>query len=145
MDLQAVREAVDTRLATITTTRTFPFPPDQVPAGNATVIVITPADVYVSYQEAFAKGLAVIRLVISPWIPYADPRSAFNRLDELLSSGTGETRSIIDKLMDTDRTLSGAIGDVVLESVTGVRVVQSPDNVRYLTADLNVRILTGRR
>lgn len=145
MDLRAIREAVADRLATVPGVRPSPFPPDSISSGGATLVVLAPAEQYVSYQEAFAKGLAVVRLVVSPYIPMADPRSAFAELDALLSSGTGESRSLIDALMDTDRSLGAVVGDVVLESVENVQALTVAEGARYLTADLSIRILVGRR
>ncbi len=145
MDLRAIREAVAERLSTVPGVRPAAFPPDSISSGGATLVVLAPAETYVNYQEAFAKGLAVVRLVVSPYIPMADPRSAFNELDALLSSGTGESRSLIDALMDTDRSLGAVVGDVVLESVENVQALTVAEGARYLTADLQFRILVGRR
>lgn len=145
MDLRAIREALAERLAEVASVRAFPFPPDQTPTGSATVVVIAPAEQHVDYQAAFAKGLAIVRYVISPYIPLVDPKSAFAELDALLSSGTGEARSLIDALMDRDRTYAGVTGDIVLDDVTNVQAISTSEGARYLTADLTIRVLVGRR
>jgi hypothetical protein len=144
MDLRAIREGLAERLATVPGVRVEAFPPDQVNPGNAALLVVAMGETYVDYHQAFAQGLAIVNVILSPYLPMVSPRSAFASLDELLSSGTGQTRSLIDALMGTDRTLGGVCSDLVVDEASNVQALNVADGARYLTCDIAVRILVGR-
>lgn len=144
MDLRAIREAVAERVAQVPAVRVAAFPPDQVNPGNNALVVVAPGETYVDYHQAFNKGLAIVNLVLSPYVPMTDPRTAFATLDEILSSGASEPRSLIDTLMDTDRTLGGVCADLVVDEVSNVQSLTVAEGARYLTADIALRIMVGR-
>jgi hypothetical protein len=144
MNISDIRVGLADLLNTIPDVQALAFPPDQIPAGNNTVIVVAPAAEYIDYHEAFAGGLAIVRFTLTPYIQMVDPRSAFNRLDALISSGTGEPKSIIDFLMAKPRTLDGACFDMVVDSVSNVSADISTDAARYLTATIELRVYAGR-
>ena len=144
MRLQDIREAIEQRLKDIDGVRPVPFVPDQTQTGNGLVVVVAPDANYFDYWQAFSGGLGYVRFNLSPYVQMTDPRSAFNRLDELLSSGAGSTKSIVDALMLADRTLGGVCADVVVEGAGDVRAEVIADGARYLTCDIAVRVLVGR-
>lgn len=144
MRLADIREAVAERVATVTGVRAVAHAPDQIPAGAASVVIVTPGSPYIDYHEAFAGGLAVVNLTLSPWVQLGEPRAAMARLDDLLSSGAGASSSLIDALMGSDRTLGGVCADLVVDDASNVRGEQSVDGARYLICDLSLRVLVRR-
>ena len=144
MDLRAIREAISERIATVPGVRPVAFAPDTVSTGNAVLVVVGHGDPYVNYHEAFNKGLAMVNMTLSPYVPMNDPRSAFAVLDELVSSGTGSPRSLIDALMDSDRTLGGVCSDLVVDDASNVQTIEPAAGVRFLSCDLAIRIPVGR-
>lgn len=144
MNLAAIREAVAQRLADVPGVRPLSHPADSIPTGAGTVVTVEPDSTYVDFQQAFAKGLATVRLTLTIWVQAADLRAAFGRLDALLSSGPSESQSLIDALMDRDRSLGGVIHDLVVDQASSVRSESLADGARYLCADLSLRVLVGR-
>lgn len=144
MNLQAIHEAVAARIDTVPGVRASPFPLDDIPTGNAVAVFVAPGAQWVNFHEAFAKGLALVNLVVTPYIQLVSIRSAHESLQRLCSSGLTETGSIIDALMNTDRTLGDVCDDLVMDEVVNVQAVTSQANVRYLSGDLNMRVLVKR-
>lgn len=144
MNLASIREAVAARLSEVAGLRAYAVAPDQIPAGVATVVAVNPGDPYVDFQQAFAKGLGFVNFTIMVWVQAVDMRAAMIRLDSLLSSGSDASRSIVDSLMDRDRTLGGVCADLVVDSCDNVRGETVADGARYLCADLNLRVMVGR-
>lgn len=144
MNLQSIREAIATRIDSLTGVRASAFPPDGISTGQATLVAVAPGDPWIDFHEAFAKGLAVVRWTLSPYIAMVSDRAAFAELDALCSSGTGITRSLIDQIMGSDRTLGGVCADVVVDEAVNPQVLTVADGARYLTCDINLRVLVGR-
>lgn len=144
MNLADIREGIAARLAEVPGVRSVAHPPDSIPTGAATVVTVEPDSTYVDYAQAFAKGLASVRLTATLWIQAADLRAAFGRLDALLSSGSGEGQSLVDALMDRDRTFGGVCHDIVVDQASSIRTESLADGARYLCADLSIRVLVGR-
>lgn len=145
MILSGIREALADRVSDVPGCRGIPYPPDSIPTGNAVAVTVTPDSTYVDYHRAFVGGLAYVNLTVTVWVPAADMRSAMNRLDVLLSSGSeADAGSLIDTLMSVDRSLGGLIDDLVVDNATNVRAEMLADGVRYLCADLSLRIMVRR-
>lgn len=145
MDLTAIREGLATAIDAVPGLQVFAFPPDQVPVGNAPVaVVMHPAGVFVDYHEAFNKGLATVNFTVVVYVQYVATKYAFAAMESFCSSGTGETASIIDTVMDGDRTLGGVCSDLVFDRVSNIIVATNTDGIRYLTAELDVRVLATR-
>lgn len=151
MDLRAIREAVAERLATVPGVRPYAFPADQVATSidGVGVAVSTGAESYVDYAESFGPSRTEhVFLTLSVYVPYVDPKSAYNTLDELLSTGTATSRSLVDALMydasPPDRTLGGVCADLVVDGVENVQVLSIESGARYLVADVPVRIIAKR-
>lgn len=118
----------------------LPYPPDQIPAGVADFAYVEVDGV--DYWEAFSNGLAFLRLQLTVNVQLVDPRSAHTRIRDLLSSGTGETRSIIDAVM-ADRTVGGLTGGMIVDTATRPHV-ESDGEQRRLVSELTMRIPIGR-
>ena len=145
MKLADIREAVAERLGSVPGVRPIAYPADSIPTGAATVVTVEPESTWVDYHQAFAKGLAVVRLQLTAWVQASDMRAAMGRLDALASSGTGCDQSLADALMDRDRTLGGVCHDVIVDSVSAPRAETLADGARYLCSDWSVRIYAGRQ
>ena len=143
MNLPDIVEAIKVRLEDVDGVRPYAYQLDTIPAGQGDVVMVTPAPTLIDYQQALKGGLAYVNLTLLVFIQMTDPRSAYLRLYELASSGTGESRSLIDALMIGDRTFGGVQGDVVVDDLSNVRGEQF-DGGRYLTAEIGVRVLVGR-
>lgn len=88
------------------------YPGDGV---NGQCIFIYPSpDGYVDYWATFGGpiGLAVVHLELQIRTTAADDASAQMVIDELLSVGTGNGRSLIDAIR-SDHTLDGTVDDVM--------------------------------
>lgn len=144
MNLPDVMEAIAERLRDIDGVRPYAYPLDSIPAGQGDVVMVTPAATLVNYFQAMKGGLAFVDLALVLHVQMSSDRAAFQRLNDLASSGTGETRSIIDALMLGDRTFGGVCGDIVLQDLSNVRSEIVADGARYLTAEFNVRVYVGR-
>jgi hypothetical protein len=144
MNLVDICEAIAERLRDVDGLRPEAYQLDSPPAGNGDVIMVTPGPTLVEFQRAMSGGLAYVNLSLLVFIQMTDTRSAFLRLNDLMSSGTGETRSVIDALMLGDRTFGGVCGDIVVDDVSNVRAEIVADGARYLTAEFNVRVFVGR-
>jgi len=145
MDLTAIRNGLATAVDAVPSLQVFAYQPDQMPVGNAPVAIITsPAGVYVDYNEAFNRGLATVYYTIVVYVQFVATKYAFDALEDFISSGTGLTQSIVDTVMDGDRTLGGSCSDLVFDRVSNIGVVTNTDGIRYLSAEIDVRVLAAR-
>jgi hypothetical protein len=142
MNVTEIRQALKRALLEVDGVRPFDYPVEEPPAGQGDVVVVMDGAALVEYQQAFANGLATVNLVLRIYIQASDIRTAYLRRDALLSSGTGEARSIVDAVM-FDRTLGG-IGNVVVDQSEGVELDTTFGGIRYLVTDLALRVLVGR-
>lgn len=143
MNVPEIMEAIAERLKDVDGVRPFPYQLDNVPAGQGDVVMVTPSPTLIDYQQAMRGGLAYVNLSLLLFVQMTSERAAFGRLNDLASSGTGEARSIIDVLMEGDRTFGGVCGDIVVDDLTNVRA-EVVDGARYLTAEFGLRVLVGR-
>ena len=145
MNLTSIREALAAAVDTVPNLQVSAFPLDQIPVGNTPVAVIIPgAGSYVDYNQASNKGLATVTFTVIVYVQYAAPKYSFAAMEAFISSGTGMTSSIVDAVMDGDRTLGGVCSDLVFDRVSNIIVATNTDGVRYLTAELDVRVLAAR-
>lgn len=151
MDLRAIREAVAERLQAVPGVWAYAWPADHVATSGAAigVTVSNGEEAYVDYAESFGPSRTEqVYLTVTVYVPYVDPRSAWNTLDELLSTGTATSRSLVDALMyeasPPDRTLGGVCQHIKVDGVTNLGFRDSEQGARYLTADLPVHIIAKR-
>lgn len=112
LDLVAIRTALAAQLGNVAGLEVYRNHPGipVVPSAGAAVIVM-PDQYYVSYAETFPGqigALADVSLLLQVYAQSSDPVSGQDRIDELLSSGNGQSRSIIDAI-EADRTLGGVV------------------------------------
>ena len=143
MDIKAIRDGLKDRLDTIDGLRVHDTLPDVI---NPPAAVIFPDEPFIAPNEAFGKGLAEARFRVLLYVQRVSARGAQDALDEYLSGGTGETRSLLDAL-EEDRTLDGVVSSLV---VTGIGAYGSTtfgegDNaVLYGSAELRVSVYARR-
>lgn len=138
LDIAAIRDGVATRLATVSGLRVHDTIPDDITPPAAVVQVAS-----VKYQEAFAGGLAEVRLRVTLVASKSSDRSGQNKLDAYLSSGTGQSSSIVDAI-EADPTLDGSVDSAAISDDDidyGVATFGSTD---YWKADLYVVALRDR-
>lgn len=151
MNLQAIREQVAVQLSGVDGLRAYAYKLEQIPAGNADHLFVVPGDPYVTFNDANAGGLSTVRLNLEVWVRAADMRTGSNRLDALLSAGTGESRSVIDALMGigndpsgVDHSLADEADDIVIDDAVQVRSEVEDNGERFLVAELGLRVMTER-
>lgn len=113
VDLTTIRDAMATRIGTVTGVRAYARMPGPIVTSseaNTAVIVMPDPETYVSYWDAFKGGLATVNLRLEIVCQLADFGAAQKRVDELMSAGTGTTRSLLDAVQ-ADRTLGGTVAD----------------------------------
>lgn len=81
-------------------------------------LIVGPDDPFITYNDAMAGGLCSLHWNLVLLVQWGDDRAAQNALDELLSAGAGEDKSVIDRLHANGRNLSGVVNDVLCQQVT---------------------------
>ncbi len=145
MNINEVRQAIVETLAAVNGLRPYAYVPDAIPAGDADVAMVDIDDEGIDYQQAFRGGTALLYLSVELSVPMSSERAATERMDGLLSSGTGSSRSVIDAL-HANRTLGGLTGGFVVRSASKPVVVGDPvgRNSRRMNATLHLTIPIGR-
>lgn len=105
LDLAAQRDAIKTRLATISGLSVADVAVDSV-TPPAAIIVPDDSAGQVDYHQSFGKGLTTIPWRILILLGRDTPGPSQDLLDSYLGSGTGQTRSVFDAL-NSDPTLGG--------------------------------------
>lgn len=145
MNLTAIRQGLADLCDTVPGVRAYAEFPDTVATSSSgqTAVVVVPGDPYVEdYVEVMSRGLATARFRVAIVCQRASIEAAQRRVDELLSSGTAESRSLVDVLL-TNTPLDGVWHHVYVESATGVGD-RTVGDVDYFGADLNVVVRAGR-
>lgn len=145
MNIGAVRQTVAETLANVSGLRPYAYAPDSIPAGDADVAMVEIDDGGVDYQQAFRGGTAFLYLSVELSVPMSSERAATERMDGLLSSGSGNSRSVID-VLQANRTLGGLTGGFVVTTASKPYVVgdAAGGNSRRLNATLHLTIPIGR-
>jgi hypothetical protein len=142
VNITELRRAVARQLSDVPGLRVYAYQIDQIPAGEADVAVVDIADDAIDYHQAYRGGLAFVHLIVELSVQMSSERAASERMDALLSAGSGEVRSVIDALY-ADRTLGGLTGGFVVTSTT--RPYSSDEPQRRLNSSLTLRIPVGRQ
>jgi len=109
IDLAAIRSALATVLDAVSGVRAYARVPGQiVTSTDATAVVIMGGSPYVDYEANLLGACPEVNLELQIVVQAADLQAAQKRLDELLSTGTGSTRSLYDAIYN-NQTLSGAV------------------------------------
>jgi hypothetical protein len=139
VNLAAIRDGLKGVIDNVTDLRAF----DVIPENDMPVplAVVVPGDPYVSYQEAMQRGMAYVRFRVVLIATKGQVGQA--KIDELLSSGTGLTGSLVDAL-EAERTWGGTVHDSVIETASD-RGLADVNAVTYEKVDLVLRAQVGRQ
>ena len=110
MDVTTIREGIKTNLSVISGLAVHPVMGGSV---NPPAALIQPADDFIDYHTANAKGLCTIRFNLQLLVGRQDERRAQEALDAYLSAGTGETKSVVDAI-EADKTLNGSCAECIV-------------------------------
>lgn len=146
MNLQEIREALRDTLNAVDGVRGYDYVPGTLvtsSAGATAVVVAAPPDgPYVEYLHASMGGQVRVNFELRVYVQLVDMPSAQRRLDELLSAGTGETKSLFDGIR-VDASLNGTVMDCTVQEASGHEKV-TVGEADYLSAVLSVLVLTQR-
>jgi hypothetical protein len=112
--LSDIRNAVADRItdALPPTVNVYAYPPAD--PSLAAVLVLPSGDTYIEYHGTFgALRVQTVNLTVRIIIPEGgSPQSAGEILDEYLSSGTTETKSLADAITGSDVTVGSSTADI---------------------------------
>jgi hypothetical protein len=116
-----------------------------------TAVMVVPGNPLVGYYEnatmtgSTRGGICTLRLMLQVRVPRVSEVAAQKRIYELVSTGTGEARSIYDAIRPSDlqQTLGGLVDDIGVVTAT-VGVVEEQDGLTYVGADIALEILARR-
>lgn len=140
VDLRAIRAGIAENCADLPSVRVLPSVPASMPVGSLDLVVVAPDPTdYVTFEQAAAlTRRCVLRLKVMVVVPSSRWEEAQDRIDELLSTGTADGRSVRDAI-EGRRNLGGAACDV---TVLAARVIEVPVGAdSHLGAELDVQVL----
>ena len=129
MSIANIRSGIATNLRTISGLRVFEEIPDQVSPPAAVVSLNS-----VEYHQAFAGGLNIFRFTVRVIVGRAAERQAQCSLD-LCAEPTGD--SSVRSAIESNRTLSGACQDLIVESMPNIGSITVNEN-EYLAGEWTV-------
>lgn len=139
MDLIAIRQGIADGFNSVPGVRVFDTIPFPLPVGQYDCVVIQPDSPYVEYQEV--SGLVNqnwVNLLCTVVTQSTDPRTAQNRIDELLSCGSDQPRSLRTALAG-NMNAGGAACQVIVQRATVHQItVEGQD---HWGADISLRIM----
>lgn len=139
MDLVAIRQGLADDLSSIPGVALFPSIPDGLPVGANDALVIQPdPSVYVEYQPV--NGLVnmnKVHMLVTIIVASTDWPTAQRRIDELLSCGTDQPRSIRTNLA-SHISAGGAACQVIPQSASVSRIDIA--GVQHWAADFQLEI-----
>lgn len=131
MDIAAVRNGIQTRIATITTLMALDRWPDQVIPPCAIVI---PEDI--AFDNTFGRGgdgsLFTVRVLVGK----VEDVASQDLLDGYMN---GSGSSSVKTAIEADTTLSGTVDTCRVERVKRYGV-SDPNHVQYLACDFQLRV-----
>jgi hypothetical protein len=137
MDLTLIRHRLAERLSTVLGEPIYRHPTDS-PAAPCGVLHAASDPAYVEPHDAMHRGLATINLVLELLVPYVDPQSAHDQLDEWVPV-------VIDTLepSGTSETLDGLVHHCTVRQVSGV-AARDVAGTRLLGLEITVAVRTTR-
>lgn len=151
MNLAEIVLAVADALADVEDLTVYPHPLTAVPAGEQDIAAVRiGADI--DLQQAGAAGLAWVPITVEINVQASDDAAPYERMLELLSSGSGEYRSAVDALQnayraDRDAVPPGPLSGIVVHTASPPRFEQpAPDQggPRLLVAEIRLDVPTPR-
>lgn len=133
MSISAIRAGLKSNLTAVSGLRVAETIPDQ---PNPPVAVLSLSNVV--YDGAFQGGLVTYNFVLSVIVGRVSERTAQNRLDTYISTGTGSVK----KAIESNKSLGGAAYDVRVTDMTSVGAVTIGD-ANYLACDFLVAVYSN--
>lgn len=149
MNLPEIRQAIADLVGAVPNVRGYAYRPDNfvTSGGDGRVAaMLVPGEPYIDYLQAMAGGLSQIRLIMQVRIPVVAEVAGQRQLDELVSAGLGEAKSLLDALKPDDQpqTLGGLIQDLKIPEVRAGGEVDATGAVRYYGADFDIDVFARR-
>jgi hypothetical protein len=138
MDVGLIRDGLKARAETISGLRGF----DTVPSGDVPIpaAVVVPDEPFITYPETIKRGFCTLNFIVT--LLASEGRVGQDLIDGYLSSGTGETSSVVDAI-EGDRTLGGSASTCVVTQA-GQYGQAEVAGIVYSKADLKVAVTAGR-
>jgi hypothetical protein len=140
VNLAAIRQGIADKLSEIADVRVLAALPDQPQWGVQPMVIVLPDDPYVTYTEGSGRvnqNEVRIRLVVLP-MPSAGAVRVQQQIDDLLSCGTTEPRSIRSKLGEDVSAGGTACALSVLSASVRVFPIAGQD---VTGAEINLKIM----
>lgn len=137
-NLETVRSELAEELVTLTGWESYATWPDN-PLPPCSIVQPGSA----RYHEAMQAGLTVIEFGVVLLVSSVVTDEAQSTLDSYLSSGTGQTNSVIDLLQGS--TLDGNCKQVHVVGFDSYGAVELPDERRLFGAVVNIEVHCDRR
>jgi hypothetical protein len=129
MTIANIRSGIATNLRTVSGLRVFEEIPDQVSPPAAIVQLNN-----IEYHQAFSGGLNIFRFTVRVIVGRAAERQAQRNLDTYAEpTGASSVKSAIE----SNRTLSGACQDLIVESMPNIGSITVNEN-EYLAGEWTV-------
>jgi hypothetical protein len=149
VNLGAIRQAIADLASSVPGVRGYPYRPDNFVTSSGDGLVaamLVNGEPYVDYLQAMSGGLSQIRFVMQVRSPAVAEISAQRQMDELVSAGLGEARSLIDAIKPDDlpQTLGGLIQDLKIPEVRMGNEIGPEGSIRYLGADFDIDVFARR-
>lgn len=141
MDLTGIRQGIADGFGGIPSVRVFDTIPKPLPVGQFDCIVVQPDSPYIEYSEV--AGLAdknYVYLLVTIVTQSTDPRTAQNRIDELLSCGAMSPRSLRTALA-SNVSAGGEACQVIVQTATTRQITVEGNEEAYWAADISLKIL----
>lgn len=154
MNILNICVAIKDLLNTIPGVRAYEVRKDSYATGTGdgmSAVMVVPGEPLVGYYEdgtmtgSARGGLCTLHLMLQVRVPRVDEVAAQKRVYELVSTGTGEARSIYDTLRpgDLQQTLGGLVDDLgVINARVGI--VEEQENLVYVGADIDLELKARR-
>lgn len=125
----------------------FTYEPEAPPLPA--ILIVPPEGTYIAYNGTFGPGrMMEINLIIRVMMPSSSsPQTAASKLDEILSSGDLESKSLTDAVSVHETMVGSAAANIHCgEAVNVGPKVLDPDSARIqvITADLPVTVRLNR-
>lgn len=141
MDLTAIRQGIADGLSELPEVRTFDVIPFPLPVGQFDAVVIQYDSPSIEYSEV--SGLVNqnwVHLLVTAVVQSTDHRTAQNRLDQLLSCGADQPRSMRTKLASMT-SAGGTACQVIVQTATVRQITIEGNDHPYWAADLSLKIM----
>jgi hypothetical protein len=141
VDLIGIRQGLADGFATVPGVRVFDTIPFPLPVGQYDCVVIQPDSPYIEYSEV--AGMAdknYVYMLVTIVTQSTDPRTAQNRLDELLSCGELSPRSLRTALA-ANGSAGGEACQVIVQTATTRQITVEGNEQSNWAADISLKIL----